>query len=71
MSKSELACTYAALILHDDGLEITADNLNSILKVRGAPEKGVSKRGAMHAVAGGREGQLHCLHIPAAVARLH
>jgi len=33
MSKSELACTYAALILHDDGLEITADNLNSILKV--------------------------------------
>uniref|UniRef100_A0A7S3R8E5 60S acidic ribosomal protein P1 n=2 Tax=Eukaryota TaxID=2759 RepID=A0A7S3R8E5_DUNTE len=32
MSKSELACTYAALILHDDGLEITADNLNSILK---------------------------------------
>ena len=33
MSQSELACTYAALILHDDGLEITADNLNSILKV--------------------------------------
>ncbi|GFH06559.1 60S acidic ribosomal protein P1, partial [Haematococcus lacustris] len=32
MSTSELACTYAALILHDDGLEITADNMNTILK---------------------------------------
>jgi ribosomal protein L12E/L44/L45/RPP1/RPP2 len=32
MATSELACTYAALILHDDGLEITADNLNTILK---------------------------------------
>jgi ribosomal protein L12E/L44/L45/RPP1/RPP2 len=29
---SELACTYAALILHDDGLEITAENINTILK---------------------------------------
>ncbi len=32
MATSELAVTYAALILHDDGLEITADNLNTILK---------------------------------------
>jgi ribosomal protein L12E/L44/L45/RPP1/RPP2 len=32
MATSELACTYAALILHDDGLEITAENLNTILK---------------------------------------
>lgn len=32
MATSELACTYAALILHDDGLEITADNINTILK---------------------------------------
>lgn len=28
----ELACTYAALILHDTGLSITADNISSILK---------------------------------------
>lgn len=35
MSTSELAVTYAALILHDDGLEITADNLNTILKAAG------------------------------------
>jgi len=32
MSNSELACTYAALILADDGLEITADNLLAITK---------------------------------------
>ncbi len=32
MATSELACTYAALILYDDGLEITADNINTILK---------------------------------------
>ncbi|KAG1680949.1 hypothetical protein FOA52_009908 [Chlamydomonas sp. UWO 241] len=32
MSTSELACTYAALILADDGLEITADNLTAITK---------------------------------------
>jgi hypothetical protein len=32
MATSELACTYAALILHDDGLEITADNISTILK---------------------------------------
>lgn len=31
MSTSELACTYASLILHDDGVEITVDNLKSIL----------------------------------------
>ncbi|KAG2454275.1 hypothetical protein HYH02_001306 [Chlamydomonas schloesseri] len=35
MSTSELACTYAALILHDDGLEITADNINTICKAAG------------------------------------
>mmetsp|Transcript_96981 Transcript_96981/g.145300 ORF Transcript_96981/g.145300 Transcript_96981/m.145300 type:complete len:117 (-) Transcript_96981:43-393(-) len=29
--KEELAITYAALILHDDGLPITEENLNAIL----------------------------------------
>lgn len=31
MSTSEQACTYAACILHDDGVEVTADNIKSIL----------------------------------------
>ncbi|KIZ03827.1 60S acidic ribosomal protein P1 [Monoraphidium neglectum] len=35
MSTSELACTYAALILHDDGLDITADAITSIVKAAG------------------------------------
>jgi len=30
---AELACTYAALILNDDGVDITADKITSILKV--------------------------------------
>mmetsp|Transcript_38285 Transcript_38285/g.63362 ORF Transcript_38285/g.63362 Transcript_38285/m.63362 type:complete len:118 (+) Transcript_38285:44-397(+) len=29
---SELACVYAALILHDDGLEVSAENISSLLK---------------------------------------
>jgi len=32
MATSELACVYAALILQDDGLEISADNLNTLIK---------------------------------------
>ncbi|MCJ1443771.1 MAG: 60S acidic ribosomal protein P1 [Stictis urceolatum] len=32
MSTSELACSYAALILADDEVEITADKLQSLIK---------------------------------------
>merc|ERR1712168_1096939 len=32
MSNSELACVYAALILQDDGLEISGDNLTTLIK---------------------------------------
>ena len=31
-SNNELACVYAALILHDEGLEITSDKISAILK---------------------------------------
>nr|VZH95580.1 unnamed protein product [Spirometra erinaceieuropaei] len=31
-SKSELACVYAALILADDDVDVTADKINAILK---------------------------------------
>ena len=31
-NSNELACVYAALILHDDGLEISSDNIALILK---------------------------------------
>merc|ERR1712134_7068 len=29
---AELACSYAALILHDDGQDITSDKLNKLIK---------------------------------------
>ncbi|KAL9234589.1 hypothetical protein vseg_009445 [Gypsophila vaccaria] len=32
MSISELACTYAALALHDDGIAPTADNISTLIK---------------------------------------
>merc|ERR1711934_613837 len=31
----ELACTYAALMLHDDKLEITAEKLSKVIKASG------------------------------------
>eukprot|EP00441_Pelagodinium_beii_P046330 CAMPEP_0197622586 /NCGR_PEP_ID=MMETSP1338-20131121/2829_1 /TAXON_ID=43686 ORGANISM="Pelagodinium beii, Strain RCC1491" /NCGR_SAMPLE_ID=MMETSP1338 /ASSEMBLY_ACC=CAM_ASM_000754 /LENGTH=124 /DNA_ID=CAMNT_0043192329 /DNA_START=66 /DNA_END=440 /DNA_ORIENTATION=- len=31
----ELLCTYAALILHDDGAEINAESMNSLIKASG------------------------------------
>ena len=34
-SNAELAVTYAALILHDDGIPITADKLESAVKAAG------------------------------------
>ncbi|PGH29881.1 60S acidic ribosomal protein P1 [[Emmonsia] crescens] len=38
MSTSELAVSYAALILADDGVDITSDKLQSILKAANVPE---------------------------------
>ena len=33
--KDELVCSYAALLLQDDGQEITADALNKVIKASG------------------------------------
>ncbi|KAJ9646137.1 60S acidic ribosomal protein P1 [Exophiala oligosperma] len=38
MSTAELASAYAALILADDGIEITADKLNTLIKAANVPE---------------------------------
>merc|ERR1712176_290681 len=31
----ELCCSYAALMLHDDGLEITSEKLSAVIKASG------------------------------------
>jgi len=38
MSTAELATSYAALILADDGVDITADKLTSIIKAANVPD---------------------------------
>ena len=38
MSNAELANAYAALILADDGVEITADKLTTIIKAAGVQD---------------------------------
>ncbi|KAB5554411.1 60S acidic ribosomal protein P1-alpha-like protein [Coniochaeta sp. 2T2.1] len=38
MSTAELATSYAALILADDGVEITADKLNTLIKAANLQE---------------------------------
>ncbi len=35
---SELACVYAALILQDEGMDITSENISTILKATGVTE---------------------------------
>ncbi len=32
---AQLACTYAALVLHDDGQDITADKISTLVKAAG------------------------------------
>eukprot|EP00920_Eleutheroschizon_duboscqi_P040230 GHVT01096448.1.p1 GENE.GHVT01096448.1~~GHVT01096448.1.p1 ORF type:complete len:119 (+),score=45.44 GHVT01096448.1:130-486(+) len=34
-AKANLLCTYAALILHDDGVDITADNITKLVAASG------------------------------------
>ncbi|KJZ73873.1 60S acidic ribosomal protein P1 [Hirsutella minnesotensis 3608] len=38
MSTSELASSYAALILADEGIEITSDKLQSLIKAANVPD---------------------------------
>merc|ERR1711924_49846 len=36
----ELACTYAAMILYDDGLDVDATNMNALIKASGCTVEG-------------------------------
>lgn len=38
--KGELACTYAALILHDDGADITPASMSTLIKAAGCNVEG-------------------------------
>ncbi|OQE25595.1 hypothetical protein PENSTE_c006G06853 [Penicillium steckii] len=38
MSTAELACSYAALILADEGIEVTADKLQTLIGAAKVPE---------------------------------
>merc|ERR1712107_673575 len=38
--QDELLCTYAALILHDDGAEINPQNMNNLIKAAGCSVEG-------------------------------
>lgn len=37
MSAGELACTYAALILHDEGIAVTAEKIATVVKAANVP----------------------------------
>merc|ERR1711879_201487 len=50
--KNELAITYAALILHDDGVEITDDKLMAVVKAAGVNVQPVWARLFSKALAG-------------------
>merc|ERR1712063_70049 len=50
--KNELAITYAALILHDDGIEITDDKLMAVVKAAGVNVQPVWARLFSKALAG-------------------
>ncbi|CAI7614527.1 unnamed protein product [Penicillium glandicola] len=38
MSTAELACSYAALILADDGIEVSADKIQTLISAANVPE---------------------------------